>query len=70
MDSLTLGYFKAMLRPNFSEVGTQARSKEKACYIHFMDFLDECEGTHCDSSLASVHGCINHKVGSTCRWDR
>ena len=33
-----------MLDTKFSEKGTEARQKEEAAFIYFMDFLDECEG--------------------------
>ena len=33
-----------MLQPCFSVAGTQEKEREEACYIFFMDFLDECEG--------------------------
>lgn len=37
-------YFKNLLKPQFSEAGTRARTREEAGYIHFVDYLDELEG--------------------------
>ena len=43
-----------MLKPNFSQADTLVKEKEEACYIHFMDFLDECQGMLCECLSLSV----------------
>jgi hypothetical protein len=48
-----LAYFKSLLAVNFSEKGIEAREKEEACFIYFLDFLEECEG-----NLGSIIGNI------------
>ncbi len=39
-------YFKSLLKPEFSQVGTLERTKEEPSYILFLDFLEECEGIY------------------------
>ena len=43
--TINAGSIKALLHTKFSENGTEKREEEKVSYMHFMDFLDECEGT-------------------------
>lgn len=52
-------YFIAMLKAGFSNSGTQEREKEEACFIHFVDFLDECEGTFCTRLVQCNHKSLN-----------
>lgn len=49
---IILEYFKTLLKPSFSEVGTRMRTMEEASYIHFLDFLEECEGMAVTHSYA------------------
>ncbi len=35
---------KEMLEPTFSDKGSTKRVQEEQAYVHFCDFLDECEG--------------------------
>ena len=46
-----------MLKPNFSQADTRVKEKEEACYIHFMDFVDECQGMLCKYLSVSVNVC-------------
>ena len=38
--------FRSMLKPKYSEEGKPERQVEEAAFIHFMDFLDCCEGRY------------------------
>ena len=35
---------KGLLKPEFADRGDSRRTNEEADYIHFVDFMDECEG--------------------------
>ena len=37
-------FIKALLVPMYSDKGTQECRLEEVTYMHFVDFLDECEG--------------------------
>lgn len=37
---------KNMFITEYSDVGSNHRTLEEQAWIHFMDFLDECEGKH------------------------
>ena len=34
---------KLFTEVRFSEAGTNARTREEAAYMHFVDYLDDCE---------------------------
>lgn len=44
--SMLLGILKTLLTPQFSDHGSNKRSAEEAAYIHYIDFLDDCEGKY------------------------
>ena len=35
---------KGLLKPEFADWGDSHCTNEEAAYIHFVDFMDECEG--------------------------
>ena len=35
---------KGLLKLEFADRGDSLRTNEEAAYIHFVDFMDECEG--------------------------
>ena len=42
-----VGALKTMLNVKFSEKGSNKRKEEEQAYVHFNDFMDECEGNNC-----------------------
>ena len=46
MVTISLGYFKGLLKPTFSARDSHPveRRKEEAAFMHLLDFLEECEG--------------------------
>lgn len=41
-----IDFLKTLLKPKFTaNSDTRIKEKEDECYIYFMDFLDECQGT-------------------------
>ena len=51
---LLAGYFQGHLKPIFSERGSIRRPLEESTYVHFMDFLEECEGMN-DTKPGSLY---------------
>ena len=43
---ISMGYFKRFLEARFSNPDSHRmlRAKEEASYMHFLDFLEECDG--------------------------
>lgn len=40
----SLGMLKGLLKPKFADQGDSHHTNEEAAYLHFVDFMDECEG--------------------------
>ena len=46
---------KQLVMVDFQEQGSNAREIEMQAWVHFGDFLDECEGVHMHSSPHTPH---------------
>lgn len=53
------------IRKLFSEAGTNARAREEAAYMHYVDYLDDCERGMIASSTYSWYT-QRSIIGSVC----
>ncbi|XP_019857667.1 PREDICTED: G2/M phase-specific E3 ubiquitin-protein ligase-like [Amphimedon queenslandica] len=53
-EKLTAEYVKGLIKVKFSDKESLLRQKEEATYMHFVDFLDECEEGSIDVTLDDV----------------
>lgn len=70
LHSYLIDYFRSIFEVIFSDIDRQRRDKEEATYIHFMDFVDDCQGMLWDNFLATsfslyrlaIISCFAHRI--------
>ena len=56
----SLGMLKGLLKPKFADQGDSHHTNEEAAYLHFVDFMDECEGVEWGSTNTGWHINAHH----------
>ena len=51
-----------MFTINYADNGSIMRCSEEQTYIHFMDFLDECEGKKCPFNIILYHTVLTQSI--------
>ena len=61
-------FLKELLVPIYSEKGTPEFPDEQETYMHFVDFLDECEGWLKNAyNITAMPACM-HKISLLCAF--